>query len=332
MEKLRIATDCSGIETPLMALDQLKIPYDHIFSSETDRNCLCFIQRNFPPQHLYHDIKTRDNSLYQTDPMDLYIAGFPCQPFSSLGKKNGVLDEAQTTRNDGLFWHIRDFIKINQPKVFILENVKALKVRNKGKDLQLIIESLKSCGNYSIHHQIMNTSDYGIPQSRSRLYIVGFNQDWFGDAVTTFEFPAPHKQQFNIEHIVNPYLKAPPPLQLKQSHIPKLQYIQQKWPQYDINNPDQLWIIDLNRTNRWLRIGKPNLCPCIITHYQYYYVPRYQRYLTAREIGFFQGIIFHLYDFSSCSDKILFKMFGNAMSINVLIVLLNKIFHTIHKI
>lgn len=323
MEKIKIATDCSGIETPLIALDLLKIPYDHIFSSEIDKNCISFIQRNFPPQKLYHDIRTRDNSVYQHNPVDLYIAGFPCQPFSSLGKKNGIIDETQTKRNDGLFWYLRDFIKINQPKVFILENVKSLKIRNKGKDLATILEALKACGNYNINHQILNTIDYGVPQSRQRLYIVGLHQDWFDH---TFEFPKPLRNQlFPIEFLINPNLKDPT-LQLKDAHRPKLQYIQQKWSHYDIENSDQLWIIDLNRSTKWIRVGQPNLCPCIHTESKCFYVPKYQRYLSVWELAFLQGLINPSdYDFSNYSTTTLLKMFGNAMSVNVLVALLKPI-------
>ena len=84
MEPLKIGTDCSGIEAPIQALKVLNIPYKHIFSCDNDKHVITNIEGNYKPEILYEDIFNRD---YENMPyVDGYIAGFPCQTFSTLGK------------------------------------------------------------------------------------------------------------------------------------------------------------------------------------------------------------------------------------------------------
>ena len=88
MVALRVGTDCSGIEAPLQALQQLGVPYQHVFSSEICPTVRKQLLANHSPQILYEDVRARDND---TAPyVDLYVAGWPCQGNSSLGKRRGL--------------------------------------------------------------------------------------------------------------------------------------------------------------------------------------------------------------------------------------------------
>lgn len=163
---LRVATDCSGIEAPIIALQKLGIPFTHIFSSEIDKYAIQSIEANFEPGVMYGDITTRDNSTLPD--IDLYICGFPCQPFSHAGQRKGMDDH-----RGNIFWSCLDVIQTKKPTYFILENVPGLLTHNKGKTWEIIWKSLCELEDYHIDYKILNSKDYGIPQNRQRLFLIG---------------------------------------------------------------------------------------------------------------------------------------------------------------
>jgi DNA (cytosine-5)-methyltransferase 1 len=99
---------------------------------------------------------------------DVLLAGFPCQPFSIIGKKLGFDDIRGT-----LFFEIARILKEKKPKIFVLENVKQLKTHNRGETLKTIIEILEGM-DYKVYKDILNALDFGLPQKRERIIIVGF--------------------------------------------------------------------------------------------------------------------------------------------------------------
>lgn len=174
---LRIGTDCSGIEAPIQALRQLNIPHKHEFSSDIDKFCVKSIKANYSPAIIFGDkdgkypegdIRKRDISAVPD--IDLYICGFPCQPFSNAGDKKGLNDD-----RGNVFWSCLNIIYNKKPKYFILENVKAILHHDKGKTWKIIekeLNELKIFG-YFVDWKVLNTKDYGIPQNRNRLFIIG---------------------------------------------------------------------------------------------------------------------------------------------------------------
>ncbi|MCL2599152.1 MAG: DNA (cytosine-5-)-methyltransferase [Firmicutes bacterium] len=114
---------------------------------------------------------------------DLMIAGFPCQTFSVVGKRQGFLD------NRGqIIYHLVDILKAKQIKYFILENVKGLVNHDKGKTIHTILQTMREAG-YSVAYKVLNSLDYGVPQMRERVYFVGIHKSICADGV--FEFPTP---------------------------------------------------------------------------------------------------------------------------------------------
>ena len=101
---------------------------------------------------------------------DVLFAGFPCQAFSICGDGKGFEDTRGT-----LFFDIARILKAKQPKAFVLENVKQLVSHNQGKTFQRILETLENLG-YQIHYKILNALDFGLPQKRERVFIVGFRE------------------------------------------------------------------------------------------------------------------------------------------------------------
>ena len=101
----------------------------------------------------------------------MIVGGSPCQSFSSVGKKKGLSDE----RGNLIFEFIR-VVKESSPKIFIFENVKGLTTHDKGKTFEYVKSKFSEI-NYDIQYSILNGKDYGIPQSRNRLFLIGINKN-----------------------------------------------------------------------------------------------------------------------------------------------------------
>jgi len=104
---------------------------------------------------------------------DVLVGGFPCQPFSISGKKMGFVDTRGT-----LFFDICRIIKAKEPKTVVLENVQHLVHHDQGRTLKVILESLKELG-YKVDYQILNAKDFGVPQHRERIFIIGSKEGYF---------------------------------------------------------------------------------------------------------------------------------------------------------
>lgn len=141
-----------------------------VFSSEIDENCKEVYQNNYGD--IPHGDITKINEKDIPD-FDILCAGFPCQPFSICGKKNGFNDIRGT-----LFFDICRIIKEKQPSVLFLENVKHLVNHDRKKTLFVILEQIKSLG-YNVDYRILNSKDFGVPQSRERIIIIGTKNGYF---------------------------------------------------------------------------------------------------------------------------------------------------------
>jgi DNA (cytosine-5)-methyltransferase 1 len=198
---LKVGTDFSGIGSPEAALKRLGLPHENIFACDIDKYAKkSYLELN-NPKTFYQNITTRDHK--EVEQLDLYVAGFPCQAFSLAGKREGFSDKTRGT----LFFDVAEFIRINQPNCFILENVKGLISHDGGRTFQTILDVLSNGGGtingqmgldsisdglgYHVYYKVLNSKDYGIPQNRERIFIVGF-KDWR-------EFRFPKKQQLKIK-------------------------------------------------------------------------------------------------------------------------------------
>ena len=159
--------------------------YRHAFSIERSPACRTFIRANIkvPESQLHPDVTSIN--VKKLPYCDLYLAGFPCQPFSAAGKQQGQLDH-----RGNMFRYCRQYIAHHKPKAFVLENVAPLKEAPKFQStFQAIMGSLRRLGCYDIHEQVLNTNENGLPQNRRRLYICGVLDTT--KQSTMFEFPAP---------------------------------------------------------------------------------------------------------------------------------------------
>ena len=187
---IKIGTDFSGIGAPEQALKQLGISHIVEFACDYDKWAKKSYLCNYSPKKFYDDITTRNQK--ETPYVDLYVAGFPCQAFSIAGKRKGFEDTRGT-----LFFDLLQYIKEQRPKYFLLENVKGLINHDNGNTYTVIRKCLREL-NYTIYAKVLNTKNYGIPQNRERIFIVGFRDEH------RFQWPQHVALNLKIKHLLEP--------------------------------------------------------------------------------------------------------------------------------
>ena len=154
-----------------------------VFSSEWDAKAKQTYQANFGVEP-YGDITLEETKQAIPEQFDILCAGFPCQAFSIAGKRGGFEDTRGT-----LFFDVAEIVRRHQPKAFFLENVKGLVNHDKGRTLQTILHTLREDLGYFVPEpQIVNAKDFGVPQNRERIFIVGFHPD---TNISNFQYPTP---------------------------------------------------------------------------------------------------------------------------------------------
>lgn len=158
-----------------------------VFTSEIDEHCQIMYRENFG------DTPYGDITKIKADEIpdhDILTAGFPCQAFSIIGGRQGFADTRGT-----LFFEIERILRKKKPKAFLLENVKQLVSHDSGRTFQVITDKLKELG-YYIHYKVLNGLNFGVPQKRERIIIVGFNQNYH------FEFPVKGEKSIKLEDVL----------------------------------------------------------------------------------------------------------------------------------
>ena len=177
-----------GIRLGFQQAFQDKIKF--VFSNEIDDFSCETYEANFG-ENPKGDITKVDEK--EIPDFDILLAGFPCQAFSIAGEKRGFQDTRGT-----LFFHIVRILKEKQPMAFLLENVKHLKHHDNGRTLQVIKDVLRYDLGYHIHIKVLNAANYGLPQKRKRIFIVGFKDNY------AFNFPKPNAELPTLNSILEP--------------------------------------------------------------------------------------------------------------------------------
>ena len=164
-----------------------------VFTSEWDLNAQKTYQANFGDIP-HGDITKEETKACIPNGFDVLCAGFPCQAFSIAGRRGGFEDTRGT-----LFFDVAEIIKRKKPRAIFLENVKGLRNHDKGKTLETILNVLRNDLDYFVPEpQVINAKNFGVPQNRERIYIVGFRKD---TAVTKFDYPKPVSEQVSFSQI-----------------------------------------------------------------------------------------------------------------------------------
>ena len=191
--------------------------FKNVLSAEIDKYaCLTY-------EHLFGDNPKNDitseefkNKVEHTE-YDVLLAGFPCQAFSRAGKKLGFHDKTRGT----LFFDIADIIKRTRPKAFMLENVDNLITHNKGETFDIIINTLTAELHYKVigvtskdgklaydpKSFVRNSRNFGVPQNRPRVYIMGFDREYWGDTVDELPNVLPEKRKKSLYKDLNDLLE-----------------------------------------------------------------------------------------------------------------------------
>jgi len=311
---LRLGTDFSGLEVPSMALHSLGVEHSLVFASERNAILRAFIIDNFKPGMIFDDISLRPCN--DSSASDVYIAGTPCQPFSSLGLREGTLDIRGRLMDSAL-----EYVCAMKPSVFILENVPGMRTSNKGKLFASILDRLDALGCYNVHWQCLDTLQHGLAQRRVRLYIVGLLRS---NQVHAFTFPAaiasvPLELLLDARSPCDDPERRPPASQASARAIVSKELQLCKDDNLDLWSEDR--ILDVDCSAAWA-LRSANVAPTLTSSRRsgLWLVSRGRR-LTARESLRLQGIAPDLWNWTM-TDRERIGFAGNAMSVNVITRLL----------
>lgn len=202
---IKVSTFCSGIGAAEQAIKELNVLHKVVFAAEIDKYARMTYEANHEAELMINDM-CEPNYIGEQYYADLNISGLPCQAFSLAGKRLGELDKRGL-----LFYDFYRYVKNQQPKVFIIENVKGLLSQDNGKTfqnwLQLLGRSLNTMEQlyihedsleYNLHYQVLNSKDFGVPQNRERIFIVGIRKD----LPNNFRFPIGWKLDKRLRDIL----------------------------------------------------------------------------------------------------------------------------------
>ncbi len=195
---IRVGTMFSGIGAIEYAFKRLNIKTEIQFASDIDNFAKqsYFANYEISEENWYNDVHNIDGKKYEGK-IDILVGGSPCQSFSMVGKRRGFDDTRGT-----LFYEFARVVKESQPQVFIFENVKGLVSHDGGNTFETIKATFDELG-YKYYYQVLNAKDYGIPQHRERIFVVGFR-----DNDISFQFPEPITLEHKMQDFLEDYTES----------------------------------------------------------------------------------------------------------------------------
>lgn len=325
----------------------IRMPYQElggkcVFSSEWDK----FSQKTYAVN--YGEVPSGDITKIQATDIpdhDILLGGFPCQTFSQAGLKKGFSDTRGT-----MFFEIQRIIAEKRPKAFMLENVKQLRTHDGGRTLQTILDilegrnstnipldipmsddarnSLSKKLNYQVFYTVLKAADFGVPQNRERIFIVGFDRDQYPNIDFSKEFSFP--PQSNIPTKLGDILETNVPSKYTLSSALWAGHQRRKAGHLTKGNGFGYTLYDANSpyTNtlsaRYYKDGSEIL----IDQSNINQIPRK---LTPRECARLQGFP-EDFIIDVVSDSQMYKQFGNSVTVPVIRALANQIINTLQSV
>jgi DNA (cytosine-5)-methyltransferase 1 len=293
-----------------------------VFASEWDKEAANTYWENYGimPEGDITQIKEEDIPEHE-----MLCAGFPCQAFSISGKQRGFEDTRGT-----LFFDIARIVKYHKQKVLLLENVRHFEKHDQGKTLKTVLNILEEL-NYKVFYQVLNASDYGLPQNRERIFLVCFRKDLH---INSFKFPPPTYEKVSLYDFLEDN-----PIDAKIINRNDIVFTKNYEPQVNLfgeldlpNKPIQVGYV--NKGGQGERIYSPYGHAITLSAYGggagaktgLYYIDGKIRKLSPRECARLQGFPDDFKIISSISQS--YKQFGNTVAVNVLKAIISNIYVT----
>lgn len=287
---LRYGCDFSGICSGVQALRRLRVPFTHVFSSEVDPYAVQSIRANYEPRTLFRDVTRRP--VEAVPRVDLYCASPPCQSFSHAKR---------TARQDSdLCFECVDVIAHVRPKYYVLENVPRFLTSDVGRDL---LEELRAIRGYRVYARVLNTLDYGLPQSRKRAFIVGTRMR------RGFEWPPPARRTKPLRSCID-------------RTNTRRGTSKSMTPAYRRRLPKRSVFVDFNFRATTDFPNSDRVAPCLLTKSGLWNVPMH-RFATPKEWLCLQG--FPKTFKQVVSDAQLKRQVGNSVSVDVLVAVFRSL-------
>jgi len=196
--EIRLATLFSGIGAIEQALRRLNLKHRIVFAGDIDKAVKesYFANYDIHPQNWHDDISEFNAKKYKYK-VDLLVGGSPCQSFSMVGYREGLEDARGT-----LFYDFARVVGESKPKVFIFENVQGLLSHDKGQTWQVMKRIFDSLG-YSIFYKVLNSKDFGVPQHRNRIFVIGFR-----NKIKSFQFPQPIPLESSMQDFLEDFVDS----------------------------------------------------------------------------------------------------------------------------
>mgnify|MGYP003665625025 FL=1 len=292
MRTIDLFAGCGGFRTGMESAG-----FSTVFANDIDKRSQRTYEVNTP------NIKFECKSLTDIDPnklpeFDCLTGGFPCQPFSVSGKGLGFEDTRGT-----LFFNISEILSVRRPKMFLLENVKQLYHHDSGRTFKTILRVLQEELGYNVHYKILNTLDYGLPQNRQRVFIVGFDKD------TEFNFPEPVNYRMSVKELLD-------------SSVDEKYYYNPDHKHYKLISAG---VTDPDKVYQWrwsyVRENKKGVCPTLLASYMQPTLIKQGnriRGITPREGLRLQGFPESFEFPEEFTDRDKFHQIGNSVSVPVI--------------
>lgn len=302
---------CSGIGGGRLGLEQAGLKC--IGYSDTSKLAVhtYTLMHNTKDETYYYNLKRIKTE--KLPEYDMLIAGFPCQTFSVIGRKEGFSDD-----RGQIIFHLARILDESKPKCFLLENVKGLVTHDKGNTIKIIINELNRAG-YDVVYKVLTSLEYGVPQMRQRVYFVGIRKD-LGKNISDFNWPEPVEKPPLSEFLIDDNVATPERLEILSYYLNNSTNIG-KYTVDDIKNMEGK-IIDTRMNDLRIYDGR---CPTLRAQRDgILYVKNHTIYqLTGYEALLLQGFPKEYADRvkNEVTDRHLLMQAGNAMTVNVIAAL-----------